>query len=321
MHDLLNPYRSGFFSMLAVLVLLASGFSGAAQHGPATQQPAPTRPKYKVATVAPNVTFQDRIPPEQLKFLKDYPGHPEMKLFKDKQFNALVKLVIPRTGFNYGDDFSLADTVDIMLHAGPAVVSVLKNRYVMVATSEGPYRQGRAFLWVDAEQGIALGGIFFDPTNGEPAPTLTIFSNQLRVSELKMSQLPAPFQDDLHLWSTQLNLPAITTRYFIPKSGRKYLLEHDEDLCNGVRRVVITDEACKKRKLDAAEIDVEAAAFMYRAHNAADATAWNLNSLDVEQGAWEQQRQKLCGMAYENLECWLRVTRQRTQAIIAKQKQ
>lgn len=45
---------------------------------------------------------------------------------------------------------------------------------------QGPCLRGRGFLWFDLDEGIVLGGFYFTPTNGEPTPTLTVFSRQLK---------------------------------------------------------------------------------------------------------------------------------------------
>lgn len=55
-------------------------------------------------------------------------------------------------------------------------------------------------MWFDMKEGIGLGGIYFKPVNGEPTPTLAIFSWQLRDKSLSMSQLPPEFAQDLSQW-------------------------------------------------------------------------------------------------------------------------
>ena len=60
----------------------------------------------------------------------------------------------------------------------------------MMVSTQGERGGPRGFIWIDMQQGIALGGIFFHPTNGEPTPTLTLFSKQVEENSLEMSQLP-----------------------------------------------------------------------------------------------------------------------------------
>jgi hypothetical protein len=323
----------GFF-VAAVVVLLTLGpllwSNAGAQEGVQPTTPVQTqssgRPAYngteQMQVHAAPAVFEERIPIEQLQFLKGYTGEAAKKLTKDKQFNALLKQVEPKSEFHYGRDMSLAEAVDTMMHSGHVRVALVKDRYVMVASSVGSYLGGRAFLWVDTEQGIGLGGVFFRPVNGEPAPTLAIFTKQLRVSELKMSQLPLEFVGAVRAWSAELKLPEITPRYFIPESGRKYLLEHDEELCAGdIRKPVVGESECLQRKVDAAEVDVEAAAFITRLHNAANATAWELNGQDAEQKEWMEKRKKSCGTSAGSLDCWMRMTHERTEELIARRKQ
>jgi hypothetical protein len=267
------------------------------------------------------VVFEGKIPAEQLQFLNGYVGESTKKLFKDKQFKAVLKQVIPKTTYHYGKDMPLSETVDTLLHTGALPVTVRAGRYLMAASHDGPYLHGRAFLWIDLQEGIALGGVYFRPVNGEPKPTLAIYSAQLRVSVLSMSQLPAEFLKDVRDWSAVVRVPGISVRYFIPQSGRKYVLVHDENFCiGGLSGIEPDPEACLQRKIDAAEVDEVAAAFITRTHNAANSTAWMLLP-DVEQAEWMEQRKKICGVQRGNVECWLRVTHERTDALIAKRKQ
>jgi len=45
------------------------------------------------------------------------------------------------------------------------------------------------------------------PTNGEPTPTATVFSKQVKEESIKMSQLPPAFAEDLSQWSAQARIP------------------------------------------------------------------------------------------------------------------
>jgi citrate synthase len=123
-------------------------------------------------------------------------------------------------------------------------------------------------------QGFALGGIFFDPSNGEPSPTLTIFPRQLDRRSVRMSQLPRAFAEDLSRWAATAGIPPITTRYFIGASGEKTVLAHDEDFCarkNG-EAVSAVKGLCREMNAQAALLDITATRFMERAHNASNAT-------------------------------------------------
>jgi hypothetical protein len=145
----------------------------------------------------PYVQFQNLIPTGQLAFLSGYAGRTTKELMKDKRFKALLKVTIPRTEYHYGRDMPLKDAVDIALSGSPLPVNVRNGRYVTVSGLQGPYLHGRGFLWFDVEDGFALGGFYFSPTNGEPSPTFTIFSQQLVQTSLALGQFPHPFIEDV----------------------------------------------------------------------------------------------------------------------------
>ena len=109
--------------------------------------------------------------------------------------------------FHYGWDMPLADALEKVLTGSPLPVQIHDKRYVMVSGRNGPYLRGRGFMWIDTQDGIALGGFYFHPTNGEPTPTVTIFSKQVREESLKMTQLPAAFAVDLSRWSAESGVP------------------------------------------------------------------------------------------------------------------
>ena len=216
--------RFAAFPLMALtIVFLASVVPGGAQT-------APTPPAQQ------SVEFQNPISSAQLAFLTGYAGHTTKELRKDKQFRALLKLTIPRTEYHYGRDMSLSDAVDEVLDGSPLPVNVRDGRFVTVTGLQGPYLRGRGFLWFDLQQGTALGGFYFTPTNGEPTPTLTIFSRQLKQTSLAIGQLPPAFVDDLSQWSAVSRVPAFSPRYFIPENGRKPRAECTTWIIAGTRR-------------------------------------------------------------------------------------
>jgi hypothetical protein len=287
----------GFF-FLSMLLLLAPS-AGA-------QDAAPDYPP-----AGPPAVFQDRIPAGQLSFLSGFSGQTTKEAMKDKRFRVLIKAVTPRTEYHYGRDMSLTDTIETMLDGGPLPVDVRDSRYVTVTSRGGPYLRGRGFLWFDMQEGIGLGGVFFSPTNGEPAPTLAIFSRQLRQDALGLSQLPLAFQEDLNQWSAVSGVPPIPVLYFIPNNGKKYPLVHDEDYCvraDGAPEPVKAE--CLQMDADASEVDMNAAYFMNEVHNAANGTAW---MLEPDQIAWIGVRDRTCGVT---LACRIHITRVRTRVIL-----
>jgi uncharacterized protein YecT (DUF1311 family) len=257
--------------------------------------------------------FQNPIATGRLAFLSSFAGQTTKEVMKDKQFRALMKEAIPRTEYHYGRDMPLSDALEDVLSGSPLPVNVRDGRFATVMGMQGPYLRGRGFLWFDLQEGIALGGFYFTPTNGEPTPTLTVFSRQLKQASLTLSELPRAFVDDLSQWSAVSNIPPITPRYFIPDNGKKYVLEHDEDYCWHPAGAPAPPEAeCMQANLDAANADMDAAYFMKETHNAANATAW---MLDPEQTAWLALRASTC-MGPNALGCRVRMTRERTRVIL-----
>jgi uncharacterized protein YecT (DUF1311 family) len=302
------PFKFKKASIVAIGVLLSLsslfGLRAGAQKPQAGPGPLPP--------LAP-VAFQNPIPADKLSFLNDYAGRTAANLKKDKRFRQLMKMAVPRTEYHYGRDMPLDEAIDTVLDGPPLPVDIRDGRYVMVASHGGPYLRGKGFMWFDIREGIALGGFFFRPTNGEPTPTLTIFSRQLKVDTLAMSQLPPEFAEDLAQWASVTGVPAVSPRYFIPDNGKKYVLLHDEDYCAAPQGGPAADpDACEQMNFDAAAADLNAADFMAQTGHLANATAWMLNP---EQVAWIGVRDRTCGGV---LGCRIRMTRERTRVIIGQ---
>jgi uncharacterized protein YecT (DUF1311 family) len=205
-----------------------------------------------------------------------------------------------------------------MLEGAPLPIDIRDGRYVMVASHGGPYLSGRGFLWFDMKEGIALGGVYFHPTNGEPTPTLAIFSRQLKQTSLSMSQLPPAFAEDLSQWVLVAGLRWVSPRYFIPENGKKYALLHDEDYCAHPDNAPPPDQdQCEQLNAEAADADLSAADFMAQTNNAANATAWMLSPAQV---AWIGVRNQSCGVGPNSLLCRIRLTRQRTRVVLIQQR-
>ncbi|MGO8757042.1 MAG: lysozyme inhibitor LprI family protein [Terracidiphilus sp.] len=288
---------------------------------PAAQAPAPTptptptpdsQPALPPPGPPPPANLQNLIPTDQLSFLKDYANQPTRNLLKDRRFHNLMKLAISRTEYHYGRDMPLSDAVQTVLDGSALSVLVRDGRFVTVSGSNGPYLRGRGFLWFDLETGVALGAFYFHPTNGEPTPTLTVFSRQLTDNELSMGQLPEPFAEDLEQWAADERVPEVTPRYFIPEDGKKYVLEHDEDYCWSPPGTPAPDpDDCQQMIADAADDDMNAAYFMQETGNAANATAWMLGP---DQIAWLAVRDRTCGP--RALSCRIRITHERTRVLL-----
>jgi uncharacterized protein YecT (DUF1311 family) len=259
----------------------------------------------------PPANLKDLIPVDQLTFLKDYDQQPTKALVKDKRFKNLMKLAISHTEYHYGRDMSLSDAVQTVLDDSTLAVVVREGRYVSVYGNSSPYLSGRTFLWFDMQTGVALGAFYFHPTNGEPSPTVTVFSRQLTDHDLSMGQLPEPFVDDLQQWEDGARIPQISPRYFIPENGKKYVLTHDEDYCWRPPGSFPADQdACQEMNASAADDDMNAAYFMQETGNVANATAWMLGP---DQVAWIGMRDSTCGAG---LACRIRITHERTRVLM-----
>ena len=263
----------------------------------------------------PTVALQNSIPSDQLAFLSGYAGRPARELLKDKAFGHLWKAVLPKTTYHYGRDMSLNEALDDVVDGSKLPVMLRNGRYLMVSGEQGPYLRGRGFLWFDLQNGAALGGFYFTPTNGEPSPTLTIYSKQLDVDALSMSQLPQAFVQDLYQWEAVAKVPPVTPRYFIPVSGKKYVLVHDENYCWHPDNAPAPDAIeCQQMNADAADADMNAAYFMKETHNAANATAWMLGP---DQVTWIQLRDRSCA-GPNGLGCRIRMTHERTVVLLGR---
>jgi uncharacterized protein YecT (DUF1311 family) len=256
--------------------------------------------------------FQKPIPADQLSFLNRFAGGAANDLARDKRFRKLIRNVLPDCMFHYGHDMPLIDAIEIVLNGSSESVQLRDRRYLLVSGHSGPYLLGRGFVWFDLHDGIALGGFYFHPTNGEPTPAVNIFSRQVKEELLTLGQLPPAFAEDLSQWSAASRVPPVTTRYFINGENRKILLEHDEDYCNGAGN----QSNCQQMNADAADIDMNAAYYLEQTNHATNATAWMITGED--QMAWIRVRDNTCGIGLDPLRCRIRITRTRVHVILRR---
>jgi hypothetical protein len=299
-----------FRFFVAVLLLIAPAYAQQTQPPvPASSQPAsadssPIQPAYD-----PGI-FQTRMSPAQLSFLTGFAGAPSGELFHDKQFHKLLKSFVPDCTFHYGSDKSFDKALDEVFQGSRIPVELQDGRYLTLAGGNGPYLAGRAFLWIDLREGIALGAFFFHPTNGEPTPSVNVFSRQVKGEDLlQLTQLPPAFASALAGWSAEANIPNLTTRYFITGSNHKILLEHNENLCaaaDGSDALSASD--CELFTSSAADIDLTAADYLDATHHATNATAWMISGEDQ---AWLGTRAGACGTVVNPLGCRIRLTHAR----------
>lgn len=278
---------------------------------PSAQEPPAPASHYDKAI------FQDPIPGDQLAFLNQFAGKASKDLIRDKEFRKLLlRSVIPNCTFHYGHDMPLSDAIDEVIKGSPQPVQIRDGRYLTVSGLKGPYLAGRGVIWLDLQDGIGLGGFYFRPTNGEPSPTVNIFSRQVSADSLAMSQLPPAFYQDLLAWSVDSRVPPVTPRYFITGSRKKILLEHDEDYCASVGSIAVAlPPACEQMNADAADVDLNSAYYLEQTHHATNATAWMITDADMAE--WIQFRENSCRVGPDRVACRIRMTRERTHTVIA----
>jgi hypothetical protein len=216
--------------------------------------------------------FQTPISGDEVGFLNDYMGRPSDDVVHEQRLRRLVSEVAPDAPFHLGVDMPLSSAMESMFEVSNQPVQVRDGRYAMVFGRRSLTGRGRALLWVDMREGIGLGAIFFYPSNGEPTPTLTIFSSQVNQASVKVSELPAAFVEDLTRWAGIVGVPSITTRYFINAAGEKTVLAHEEDYCKG--GVGGAGSACEEMNAEAARVDAEAEHFLGETNYASNATLW-----------------------------------------------
>ncbi len=237
------------------------------------------------------VSFAKPIAGTPLGILKEYAGQPANGLVRQQGFRDLVSEVVPYVPFHLGSDIPLPNAIEIFFLASTSPLEIREGRYAMLNGVRGMGGRGRAFLWADTQGEIALAGIFFYPSNGEPSPTLTIFSRKVDQAAPGMSHFPAAFIRDLNRWQEAEGVPPVTTRYFINALGEKTVLVHDEDFCSRPTAMPApASDVCKQMNADARAIDREATAFLKQTHSASNATAHMIagpSSLDGAAPAFE----------------------------------
>lgn len=240
---------------------------------PVSTRIAPSSSKRPIPT-----TFEHTIPAADLQFLNDFASQPSSTVIRNNAFRQLIGAVVPYAPFHFGTDMPVVNALEGMLRTSEAPVQIRDDRYVMVTGGRTPESggRGRAFLWVDMQQGTAIGGIFFYPSNGEPSPTLTLFSSQVGADSIHVKQLPPAFLEDFSRWTLDAAVPVSTARYFINASNKKSVLPHDEDTCP-MAPTSPGGESCTQQKVEAASMDRQAGEFLARVHYASNGTAHTLS--------------------------------------------
>jgi hypothetical protein len=258
--------------------------------------------------------FHDKLSPADLAVISGLAGKPSGKAIGDGKFRKILKELVPNCEFHYGRDMPLHDAIDMVIKGSPEEVRVRDNRYLVMSGREGPYLSGRGFLWFDLQAGDFLGGFSFHPTNGEPTPTLAIFSREIGESYLQMSQLPPAFAADLAQWSSGERVPPVITRYFLTSRNERILLAHDEDYCSPADAIQDSlRRNCQQMNADAADLDMDAAYYLSETFNATNATAWMIGD---DQRSFIIFRDNQCGAVSDYLGCRIVLAHERTRVIL-----
>jgi hypothetical protein len=270
-----------------------------------------------VSGVVPSLdVFESRIPADQMGFLSGLNGVSASEVIQDKQFKHLMKIFVPNCEFHYGRDMGLDAALHMVIEGSNLPAQIRDGRYFIIGGSRGPYLGGRAMIWIDMKEGIGLGAFYFHPTNGEPTPTVAVFSRQVKEKALGMSDLPAAFAEDLTAWAGGSQVPALTTTYFLTGSNVRVLLEHDEDFCSGAGLNMVPEGvACEQMEADAADLDEVAAYYLDQVHYRTNATAWMIGP---DQQEWLVARQRTCGGVVDPLGCRIRVTREHVRVLTGR---
>ncbi len=293
-------------TLVACGVLWSNAFAREINGAPVAFSPAPDA-----------AIFQKPLPSDQLTFITAFAGRSSRDAVKDGKYRKLIHSVVPDAPYHYHRDMPLSDALEMVLTNAPLPVDIRDGRYAMVSSEAERGAGGLGFLWTDMHDGIALGGFSFHPTNGEPTPTLTIFSKQIKDESLELNQFPEAFAEDLYHWSAATGVPPIITRYFINSEGIKIVLEHDEDYCvHPDGSPAPPPDVCDQMNEDAANVDMEAAYFMERTGYASNATA--RTAVESDQIAWIRLRDETCKVGPDRLKCRIHMTHERTHVLIAR---
>lgn len=260
--------------------------------------------------------FGRPIPAAELKGLEELAGGSSGDAWRDKQLKHVLKYIVPGCEFHYGRDMGMGAALDMVMDGSRLPVELIDGRYLVVSGANGPYLAGRGFVWIDLKAGLGLGGFFFRPTNGEPTPTMAVFSRMVSEDQIALSELPPAFVIELAQWSQRVGLPVVTTQYFLTGNNRRELLEHDADYCSaGMTALTPMGSDCEELNADAADVDEVAAYYLDQVNYKTNATAWMIGD---DQREWVAVRERTCGSVADPLACRIRVSREHTHVILKR---
>ena len=270
------------------------------------QAPSPCGPALRCATADPG----------RLSWLRDLAGASTHEATLAGHFDDLVSDAAPDVAYHFHVDMPVANALRMILRGAGEPILVRANRFVILSACNTPAcSDGRAFVWADTERGIEIAGIDFAPSNGEPTPTLTLFSKQVLDPVTKRVQLPPDFVEDLATWTRASRHRSVAARYFVNRDGIKTVLLHDEDNCHGADRSSLAATLCRSMNLDAADQDLAAAYYVLLA-TFADKTPMRA-ALQADEDKWLADRKATCGVGTDGpaLACRLKAAQERASAL------
>lgn len=289
-------------AVMSVAGLLAGLFPCATE---ARQNPSPCGPALKC----------EALNPDHFLWTKDLAGGSTHDATLAGHFSALIADVAPDAVYHFGLDMPVAAALRGILRGLPDPITVRANRFVMLSACSPTCTNGRAFLWIDTQQGVAIAGIDFAPTNGEPTPTLTLISKQVLEPVTKRVQLPPDFVEDLATWTRASRHRGVAARYFMNGSGLKTVVPHDEDNCHGADRSALAATLCGAMNGDAADQDLAAAYYLLTNDFKPDSPM--RAALTTDEDKWVAERRTTCGPGTDGpaLACRLKLTTERVAAL------
>jgi uncharacterized protein YecT (DUF1311 family) len=273
------------------------------------------------STACPSTIHCAAMPAEHVAWLRSLTdGESSRDATLASRFAALVGAAVPDAVYHFHVDMPLAEAFTAIMRGPAQPIQVRDGRYTVLAACQSASCAGaRAFLWVDTGGALAIGAIQFNPSNGEPTPTQTIFASQVQDPITSMSQLPSAFVQDLARWTSAGRTTPPMARYFVNGKGVKTPVPHEEDAClaTDARSSQLPIGLCAPMNLANAEQDLAAALYLLNA-SFAEGTKSRAD-LKAEQGAWVKARDSSCGAAatLEEIACRVTYTRERTKAVIA----
>jgi uncharacterized protein YecT (DUF1311 family) len=294
-----------------VIVCMAlAGSPALTEHAARARQDAPG------PSVCPPTLHCAKVPADRFAWLAKLKGASSSRdAVLSDEFPRLLAAIVPGANYHFHVDMPLVNAFTTIIRGAAQPIGVRDGRYMTLAACVSPNCVGaRAMLWIDIDGGLSIGAIDFNPSNGEPTPTETLFSTQILDPVTDAPQLPATFLTDLAVWSHASRTRAPVARYFINGRGLKTVVPHNEDSCAS-ERAMLPPSLCAAMNAETADQDMQAA-FYLLVNSYANGTP-SRTAAEADQGKWLRDRQAACGAGAntEALACRRTYARDRVRAL------